>query len=163
HQESERSERPRRPDRPAKRPPRARAAGAGRPGRAATGPAAAVAGRAAARRTGCGRHSRPAEHSTRPGRVGARPDPLARRPYFASAQSPPGADHFTLTFDSQVAVKSVVVTTGKPDGSDKLDAGALEASADGRAFEPLAKFTDGTARAEPNGRKLRAVRVKPSE
>jgi hypothetical protein len=83
--------------------------------------------------------------------------------YFASTQNPTGADHFTLTFDQPVAVKSVTVTTGKPDGGDKLDAGALEVSAEGQAFEPLVKFADGTARAEPAGRKLRAVRVKPSE
>src|SRR5262249_36588796 len=82
--------------------------------------------------------------------------------YFASTQNPTGADQFTLIFDHPVAVKSVTVTTGKPDGGDKLDAGALEASADGQAFEPLAKFADGTAHAEPAGRKLKAVRVKPS-
>lgn len=82
--------------------------------------------------------------------------------YFASAKNPTQDDHFTLLFDAPVAVKAIAVTTGKPDGGDKLDAGALEGSADGTTFEPLAGFVDGTVRDAANGRSLKAVRVRPS-
>ncbi len=34
--------------------------------------------------------------------------------YFGSENNPTKEDHFTLTFDQPVAVKSVVVTTGSP-------------------------------------------------
>src|SRR5438067_2533072 len=54
--------------------------------------------------------------------------------YFASAKDAGSGDHFTLTFDKAVAVKSVQVTTGRPRGGDRLDSGALEGSADGKEF-----------------------------
>jgi len=57
-------------------------------------------------------------------------------------------DHFTLVFDEPVAVKSIAVETGKTAGGDKLDAGSLQVSADGKAFEPLARFADGAVRSE---------------
>jgi Peptidase of plants and bacteria len=82
--------------------------------------------------------------------------------YYASAKNSGKDDVVTLIFDVPVTVKSVAVTTGKPDGGDKLMAGSLEGSVDGKSFEPLAKFADGTARSAP-GRKLKAVRVKPGE
>ena len=82
--------------------------------------------------------------------------------YFASEKNPGKDDSFTLIFDAPVTVKSVAVNTGKPDGSDKLTAGALEGSADGKSFSPLAKFKDGTAHGTP-GSKLKAIRVKPGE
>jgi hypothetical protein len=82
--------------------------------------------------------------------------------FFLSAQNPAAADHFTLVFDRPVAVKSVAVTTGRPGGGDALDAGVLEASADGQAFAELAKFADGTARAASEGRTVKALRVRPS-
>jgi hypothetical protein len=41
-------------------------------------------------------------------------------------------------------------------------AGSLEASEDGKSFEPLATFADGTVRSTP-GRTLKALRVKPGE
>jgi hypothetical protein len=81
--------------------------------------------------------------------------------YFASADNIKAGDHFTLTFDKPVAVKSVVVTTGRPKGDDRLDVGALEGSADGKTFEELAKFAEGVATAKPKGKQLLAVRVKP--
>ena len=83
--------------------------------------------------------------------------------YFASAQEAGPRDHFTLVFDKPVAVQSVTVTTGRPQGGDLLDAGNLEGSADGKKFESLAKFAEGVARARPGGRKLRAVRVQPTD
>ncbi len=81
---------------------------------------------------------------------------------FAAEKAGP-ADHFTLVLDSPVGVKSIAVSTGRPDGSDKLDAGVLEVSTDGKAFEEAAKFSDGKARAELAGRPIKAVRIKPTE
>jgi hypothetical protein len=80
--------------------------------------------------------------------------------YFASEKHTGKDDHFTLVFDAPVTVKSVAVTTGKPDGMDKLMAGSLDGSADGKTFTPLAQFIDGTAHGAPV-RKLKAVRITP--
>jgi hypothetical protein len=82
--------------------------------------------------------------------------------HFTSTKPPAAADHFTLTFDQPVTVKAVTVTTGKSKGGDELAAGVLEGSADGKAFEQLAKFADGKATATP-GKKLKALRVKVTE
>jgi Peptidase of plants and bacteria len=71
------------------------------------------------------------------------------------------ADHFTLVFDRPVALRSVAVITGRPDGDDRLDVGALEVSADGRTFVEVGQFVRGSARAEPRGLRVRAVRVRP--
>ena len=81
--------------------------------------------------------------------------------YFASAANPGAADHFTLVLDRPVALKSIEVTTGLPEGSDKLEVGALEISADGQAFDPVAKFADGIAKFEPKDRVVQAIRIKP--
>jgi hypothetical protein len=81
--------------------------------------------------------------------------------YFATADKVASSDHFTLIFDKPVAVRSIVVTTGRPKGGDQLDSGTLEGSADGKKFEPLADFADGVATSKPKGRQLRAVRIKP--
>src|SRR5437868_298395 len=62
---------------------------------------------------------------------------------FVSAGNAGRADHFTLVFDRPVAVRSAAVTTGRAKGADGLDAGALEVSADGKKFEPAAKFAGG--------------------
>jgi Peptidase of plants and bacteria len=83
--------------------------------------------------------------------------------YFASAKNPTKDDHFTLAFDEPVAVKKFRVTTGKPDGGDKLVAGTLEGSADGTKFEPLTQFADGMVDGAADGRKLKAVRIKPTD
>ena len=77
--------------------------------------------------------------------------------YFASAKNPGISDYFTLIFDKPVAVKSIVVIT------DKLIAGALEVSADGKKFEVLTKFTDGKATAKLERKMIQAVRVMPGE
>jgi RNA polymerase sigma factor (sigma-70 family) len=81
--------------------------------------------------------------------------------YFASAENLRSTDHFTLVFDKPVAVYSIVVTTGRPEGGDQLDEGALEVSADGQQFEPLARFEEGVAQANSGGRHLQAIRIKP--
>jgi hypothetical protein len=80
---------------------------------------------------------------------------------FVSAKNAGRDDHFTLVLDRPVAVKSIVAVTGRPKGGDRLDAGVLEVSADGKKFEPVAKFTEGTARFRSTGRQVRAVRIKP--
>jgi hypothetical protein len=80
--------------------------------------------------------------------------------YFASKENFAGSDHFTLIFDRSVAVSSVVVTTGRPTGSDRLDAGILAVSADGKKFDEIAKFADGVARARLATRQVRVIRIK---
>ncbi len=82
--------------------------------------------------------------------------------YFASATNPAASDQFTLTLDRPVALKSIKVTTGRPDGSDKLEDGSLEVSADGKDFEAVAKFDDGVATFDPKDRSIRAIRIKPA-
>ena len=81
--------------------------------------------------------------------------------FFASKDKPGAKDSFTLVLDRPVAVKSVAVRTGKPDGSDALGAGTLEGSEDGKDFRTLATFKDGSAKAEPGGKAYKVIRVKP--
>ncbi len=81
--------------------------------------------------------------------------------YFASKDKPGASDSFTLVLDAPVSVKSVAVRTGKPDGSEALDSGTLEVSGDGKDFRDLAKFRGGTAKAEPGGAKIKAIRIRP--
>src|SRR5947209_3513401 len=45
--------------------------------------------------------------------------------YFLSARNLKKADHFTLIFDKPVAVKSIRVTFGRPEGGDVLNTGLL--------------------------------------
>ena len=82
--------------------------------------------------------------------------------YFASEKNAATTDHFTLTFDAPAPVKAVRVLTGRPKGGDELNAGVLEVSADGKKFEELAKFADGSAKGTPTG-KVKAIRVRPTE
>ena len=56
---------------------------------------------------------------------------------FISAKNPGPADHLTLVFERPVAVTGVVARTGRVSGGDTLEAGVLEVSADGIAFESL--------------------------
>jgi hypothetical protein len=81
--------------------------------------------------------------------------------WFATAKNPGPADHFTLRFDSPVAVASLHVTTGRPDGRDRLHAGILEVSSSGMTFTTVARFVQGEARVAVNGKRLLAVRVRP--
>lgn len=78
---------------------------------------------------------------------------------FASAQNPTHADHFTLVFDRRVNLKAVTVTTGRPDGNDKLEEGTLEVSTDGKRFRSCGRFADGVANMESLSRGILAVRV----
>src|SRR5262249_17970453 len=80
--------------------------------------------------------------------------------YFASAQNPGAGDHFTLGFDRPVTIAPLTVTTGRPQGGDRMEAGAVEASKDGKSFTALAKFAEGSAHAEPGSEPIRAIRIK---
>ena len=82
--------------------------------------------------------------------------------YFASANNPGKDDHFTLIFDQPVAIHAVTVTTGKPKGGDTLSAGVLEFSADGKTFERLADFKDGSAHFKSDSVKAKALRIRPT-
>jgi len=82
--------------------------------------------------------------------------------YFASKENPGVADHFTLVLDEPVALKSIKVTTGRAGNAGHLEAGTLEGSDDGKSFQPLAKFLGGKAAAKPDGKRLLAVRIKPT-
>jgi hypothetical protein len=79
--------------------------------------------------------------------------------YFASKETFGSKDHFTLVFDRPVSLKFIVVTTGRPTGADRLDAGTLEASTDGKKFEPIGRFAEGGARAVLRGKQIRAIRI----
>lgn len=80
--------------------------------------------------------------------------------YFASAKNARNKDLFKLILNRPAAVRSVRVTTGQPNGEGKLEAAALEVSADGKTFEELAKFRAGVAEAKPTGRKIQAIRIR---
>ena len=82
--------------------------------------------------------------------------------FFGSAKNPTARDHFTLVFDKPVTLKSITATTGKPDGSDKLDAGVLQISTDGKTFTDAAKFATGIASSKAKSQNVIAVRIQPS-
>ncbi len=82
--------------------------------------------------------------------------------YFASEKNATAEDHFTLVLDKPAAVHSLRVTTGRPDGRDKLDAAMVEVSADDKKFEELAKFSGGAVEVKLAGRNIQAIRIKPS-
>jgi hypothetical protein len=70
-------------------------------------------------------------------------------------------DHLTLRFSEPRAMRSIVVKTGKPDGSgDRLADGALEVSRGGGAFAAVAEFRDGAADAALDGAPIDAVRIR---
>ena len=83
--------------------------------------------------------------------------------FFASEEIPRANDHFTLVFDRPVALKSVSVVTGRPDGSDKLESGVLEVAPDGKTFTELAKISGGEARAEGSGKEVQAIRIRTGD
>jgi hypothetical protein len=81
---------------------------------------------------------------------------------FVSAEKPTAADHFTLVFDRSVAVKSIALQTGQPDGSASLDGGILEASQDGKSFDRLCTIEGGGTELNLENRSIRAIRLKPA-
>jgi hypothetical protein len=87
----------------------------------------------------------------------------ADRTFFASEKNATDKDHFTLILDKPAAVRSLQVTTGRPNGDDKLGAGSLHVSEDGKTFEEIAKFSAGVAEAKLVGRRIQAIRLKPTQ
>jgi hypothetical protein len=81
--------------------------------------------------------------------------------FFASAQNAGPSDHFTMVFETPVAIESIAIATGRPDGSDRLMGMTVEVSTDGKAFDPPRPLTDGEKLSEPIGPKLKAVRIRP--
>src|SRR5262249_6302279 len=63
--------------------------------------------------------------------------------YFAGRGLAGTTDHFTLVFDAPVRLSSVRIQTGKPGGGEELEAGTVEVSADGTAFEAAPGFRAG--------------------
>jgi Peptidase of plants and bacteria len=82
--------------------------------------------------------------------------------YFESKEAPKATDQFTLTFDPPVVLKSVKVVTGKPDGADKLDAGSVQISTNGKEFEDVATFKEGHAHHKGGEKAVQAIRIKPA-
>ena len=81
--------------------------------------------------------------------------------FFESEAHAKAGDHLTLTFGRPVALRSVAVATGRPDGGTLLDRGVLEVSEDGSKFVEAARFDPkGAARVEGDGKPVRAVRVR---
>jgi hypothetical protein len=83
--------------------------------------------------------------------------------YFASQKNATGKDQFTLVLDKPAAVHSLRVTTGRPDGGDRLDAGSLQVSDDGKSFAEVAKFDSGALEIKLAGRRIRAIRISPTK
>jgi hypothetical protein len=81
---------------------------------------------------------------------------------FVSDGNPKPGDHFTLVFDKPVDLQSLTVTTGRADGRDLLDEGAVELSTDGKSFERMTSFTRGAAQLATVGRSTKAVRIATS-
>lgn len=79
--------------------------------------------------------------------------------YFASKGNPKADDHITITFDRIVELKSISVATGPKVDEDELSDGALEVSADGRAFNTVTAFANGMAKVMAP-QKARAVRIR---
>lgn len=78
--------------------------------------------------------------------------------HFASAGKAKAGDHFTLTFDAPVELRSASVSTGRADGTDKLDAAAWEVSTDGTKFTFAGLVTGGFGAVQPHG-PIRALRL----
>ncbi len=81
--------------------------------------------------------------------------------FFESAGAATPADDFTLVFDRAVTGKSLSVTTGKPDGTGRIDAGRLEIAQDGKTFVVAATFSEGKARVDLKGASVQSVRIRP--
>jgi hypothetical protein len=83
--------------------------------------------------------------------------------FFASEKNARASDHFTLVFDKPVAVERIEVITGRPDGSDWLEAGKLETSEHKEKFSDRASFEHGEATATLDHAPIAAIRITPSK
>jgi len=83
--------------------------------------------------------------------------------YFESDKNATKDDYFTLTFDTPVAVASIRVLTGKPNGTETLNRGVLEVSSDGKEFETLARFENGLAMVNLKNKSIKVIRIRPTE
>lgn len=79
--------------------------------------------------------------------------------WFGTSANPGSADHFTLIFEKPVAAGVLSVLTGRPDKSDRLESGTLEISEDGKTFKRLSPFSDGQARGDAGGAKIKSLRI----
>ena len=82
---------------------------------------------------------------------------------FASSRPAHDRDDFTLTLSRPVEVRLIEVTTGRPDGTGRLDDGILEVSADDKVFRRAAAFEAGRARVDLDGRTITAVSLRPTQ
>ncbi|HVY69532.1 MAG TPA: basic secretory protein-like protein [Verrucomicrobiae bacterium] len=86
-----------------------------------------------------------------------------RETFFRSRRGPDEKDHFTVYFSRPVVFRHVEIQTGSEDGENRLAEGALEISADGKEFKPVASFQEGTARADLNNTIVKALRLRPAK
>lgn len=70
-------------------------------------------------------------------------------------------DAVTFVFDQPLALKHVELPTGEASGTkDQIQNAVLEVSADGKDFRKVADFTYGSAKADLDGRPVRAIRMR---
>lgn len=82
--------------------------------------------------------------------------------FFASARPAKSGDHFTVRFDRPVEVRTLRITTGRPDAAERLETGHVEVSSDGQDYETVAQFKAGAAEVRFSGRLILSVRIKPA-
>jgi len=83
--------------------------------------------------------------------------------YFASEKNPTQADHFTLTFDAPVEIRSFAVLGGRPNGDDAPTDAVVELSTDGKEFQSAAKFGAGKAEAKGTWKAVKALRIRSTK
>jgi hypothetical protein len=83
-----------------------------------------------------------------------------RASYFLSAENFSSRDHFTVFLEKPVELGSVEVLSGRAAGEGELEGGVLEASGDGQAYQVLARFEKGIARAKAERLPVRALRIR---
>jgi hypothetical protein len=79
---------------------------------------------------------------------------------FWSDRAVVDGDDITITLPEAREVASVVVTTGTPEGKDRLAFGVLEVSGDGRNFRHAAAFAEGKAQAHGIAGAIAALRIR---
>ena len=83
--------------------------------------------------------------------------------YFASDKNPTKADHFTLTFDAPVEIRSFAILGGRPNGDDAPAEAVVELSTDGKECESAAKFAAGKAEGKGTWKSVKALRIRPTD